>query len=74
MEQKFRWIDDSIKLDFKMPKIIEELIKEVEQFDLDENYAYFSYIEALDSLAKLLYSEGKMTAHQRELIYRRFRG
>ena len=74
MEQKFRWIDDSIKLDFKMPKIIEDLIKEVEQFDLDENYAYFSYIEALDSLAKLLYIEGKMTVHQRELIYRRFRG
>lgn len=74
MEQKFRWIDDSIKLDFKMPKIIEDLIKEVEQFDLDENHAYFSYIEALDSLAKLLYSEEKMTAYQRELIYRRFRG
>lgn len=74
MGQKFRWIDDSVKLDFKLPTIIENLIRDVEQFDLDENYAYFSYIETLDNVAKLLYSEGKMTAHQRELIYQRFRG
>ena len=65
---KFRWIDESIEIDFELPKSMQNLIEKMEELDLQENYAYFSYSEALDTGAKLLYAAGKLTQHQWDLL------
>jgi len=61
---KHRWIDDSVVIDFQLPKSMLYLIEELEKLDAEENYAYFNYAEALDVGAKELYRRGILTHEQ----------
>lgn len=70
---KFHWIDDTIKIDFPVPKAMQILMNECEQLDLDEDYAYFNYIETLDCDAKELVYRGILTEKQWDIINTKYR-
>lgn len=66
--KKESWIDDSVVLDFKIPRSIQYLIEKLEEFDAAEDYAYFNYSEALDDGAKELVARGRLTVEQWDLL------
>lgn len=72
--QKHRWIDDSIELDFPLPKSMLHLIAEAEKLDDAEDYAYYNYAEALYDGAKELFTNGKLSRRQWNLIGLKFLG
>lgn len=52
MNGKYHWINDSIKLNFSIPEGIKNLIHECEQLDIEYNWSYFDYVEAVDIACK----------------------
>lgn len=68
IKKKFRWIRDDIEINFPLPEICRNIIKDLERFDLEENYAYDNLAETLDHVAKELYAEGVLTKKQWETL------
>ena len=70
----FNYIDDSVKIDFDVPKDILKLMKECEEFDKEDRYAcYMNYVEFLtDTICKEAYVQGHLKK-QWETIERRFK-
>lgn len=69
-----RWINDEIVIDFPLPKSLLNLIEELEQYDREENYAYFNYAEALDLGAKELFRRGTLTHEQWDRLCLKYDG
>lgn len=40
MNKKYTWINDDIKIDFPLPKLLQNLVEELEELDLEENWLY----------------------------------
>lgn len=72
--KKFHWIDDSIKIDFEVPKIMQDLMNTAEKLDLEENYAYFEYADQIDVDAKNLCADGYLTESEWEKLSMRYGG
>ena len=62
------WINDKVKLSFKLPRSLQPLVEKLEELDQAYNYAYFNYSEALDCAAKELVVQGKLTREQWDLL------
>lgn len=72
--KKHNWINDSIEIDFPLPKGILNLIQKLEELDAAENYGYFNYSEALDDAVKELVFKGRLTTAQWDLLCARYNG
>ena len=46
--KKYNWINDEIKIDFKVPRSIVHQIQELEKLDSEKNLLYFDYCDHLD--------------------------
>lgn len=68
------WINDEIKLSFKLPRSLQPLVKKLEELDRAQNYAYFNYSEALDCAAKELVAKGRLTHRQWDELCARYVG
>ncbi len=74
MEKKYNWVRDDIVIDFKVPKIIENLMLDLEELDKNEDYGYCNYFEGLDNLAKESYVQGLITKEQWNILIKRYGG
>lgn len=70
---KFRWINDDIKIDFPVPLVVTNTMKEAEEADLNNEIGeYYGIADALDVLGKNCYTGGEITKKQWELITMRY--
>jgi hypothetical protein len=53
VERKYHEIDDSVKIDFEVPKILQSLIDEAEEADLADNFgSYENIADTIDVYCK----------------------
>lgn len=72
--QKYNYIDDSIKINFKLPKNIQNLVVDAEKADLEDDYGlYMNLASAIDTNAKNATAKKQLNNFQWELLVRRFR-
>lgn len=71
--KKWNYINDDVKIDFDLPKGMDELVKEAERGDREEDYGlYMNYAYAIDTRAKNEVSRGRLTDAQWDILCRRF--
>ena len=51
---KFHWINDNVKIDFKISGAMENSMEEAEQLDLEESPEYAHVADILDVMGKKL--------------------
>lgn len=71
-DKKYHWVNDDVKIDFSVPRALQILMDQCEQLDLEEDYAYFNYIETLDCDVKELVRMGVLTNKQWDIINMRY--
>lgn len=67
------WIDESVIIDFKLPKDIQGIADLCEETDKNEDYAYDNWADLLDILCKEAVVQGHMTKRQWDTVVRRYR-
>lgn len=73
-KKKFRWIDESINIDFEIPgKVLRNSIAAAEEADLEGNYEYFAHAQNIDSDCKALVEAGRLTHKQWDLLCAKYR-
>lgn len=72
--KKFHWIDETIKIDFKLSEDIKSLMREAEKLDLADNPAYFNYAEAIEDSLKEYVLDGDITEKQWRLVCKKYGG
>ena len=70
---KFQWVDDSVKIDFDVADWIRKDMKQLEECDLNNDYMYFNYNDALWVDLKNWVSKGKMSEAQWAKIMERYK-
>ena len=70
--KKYNWVNDEIKIDFKVQRSIEHQIEELEKLDEEKNILYFDYCDHLDVLAKNAYTEGMITKKEWDALVMRY--
>lgn len=68
------WINDEVKLSFKLPTSLQPLVKKLEELEQAQNYAYFNYSDALDCAAKELVVKGRLSVQQWEELCAKYDG
>lgn len=72
-KKKYNWIDDEVKIDFDLPEEIQELVDELEEYDLNGQLGdYVVFSDWLDVYAKRWIGDG-LTRHQYDLLRWRYR-
>ena len=67
------WIDEGIRIDFEIPKGLDEPISMLEKYNRENEMGlYYSWIEVLDVMCKNLYGCGRLTKHQWRLLDERY--
>lgn len=66
------WIDNSVVIDFKVPKSIENFMKECDELNEKNDYSYFNYVELLDHMCKEACYLKYITKKQWETIERKY--
>ncbi len=66
------WIDNSVVIDFKVPKSIENFMKECDELNEMNDYSYFNYVELLDHMCKEACYLKYITKKQWETIERKY--
>lgn len=62
---KYHWINDEIEIDFPInDTVLENTMKDCEQFDLEGDYQYFGMARAIDVLCKAFVTGGHMSKYQ----------
>lgn len=72
IKKKYNWINDEVKIDFPLPKILQYQIEELEELDGKKDYLYFDRCDDLDIDAKNLYVEGVITKEQWNKLITRY--
>ena len=70
--EKEQWIDHSIVIDFKVSHDIQNLMDECERLELEQNWGYPNYAEALDCACKEAYATKRMSKSQWETVERKY--
>ena len=69
----YHYINDDYKLDFEVPKSLQNLIDIAEKADADEDLGlYINYADAIDDAAKILCSKGAITREMWALVCARY--
>ena len=70
---KYRWINDDIKIDFEVSKVIENTMREAEEADLAGDLGeYNGIVDGLDMLAKEAFVCRKITREQWDKIVNKY--
>jgi|GEM_PF-1732604 len=73
LPQKFRWVVDSVKIDFSAGDLIDGMMKKAEEYDVRGNFGeYYGESEQIDVFCKNLVSAGQLTTEQWNLICERY--
>ena len=70
--KKYNWINDEIKIDFKVPRSIVHQIQELEKLDSEKNLLYFDYCDHLEKKKKNAYAEGMITKKEWDTLLMRY--
>ena len=66
-------MNDSVKIDFKLPKYMLNLMQDTEEYDLANDYgSYVNYADTIDVQSKILYTEGYLSKKQWDTMVRRY--
>lgn len=66
-------IDDNVKIDFEVPKALQEMMNEAEEADRRNDGSYFNYADTIDVWSKNYYAAGKLTQAQWDTIIQRYK-
>lgn len=70
---EFNYINAEIVIDFPIPTILQDLIEMAEKADLEEQTAlYYDLAENIDTVAKNLYTDGRLTKKQWDTLCMRY--
>lgn len=72
LNKTFHFINDSIKITFKVPEILVNLMADAEKADLINDGSYDNLADSIDIWAKNYYADGKLTHEQWNTIVRRY--
>ena len=71
---KFHWIDDDIKINFKVPSWIQEKMDLMEKYDLENDVMNYEIInQGFDVDCKNTVAIGKLTEKQWDILMCRYR-
>lgn len=66
-------INRNIKIDFHVPIVLQEIMDMAEAADSEGNFGlYYDLAENVDTIAKNLYTDGKLTRKQWDTLCRRY--
>lgn len=72
--QIYHEIDDSVKIDFMVPKGLQELFDMAEVADKADDFGtYISLADTIDTYSKNCYAAGVITESQWDIITRRYK-
>lgn len=71
MENK-SWIKEKIEINFPLPRSIQEIIDILTNLNIEQDYCYFDYVEALDCTAKEMVVRGKLTKKQWDTLLAKY--
>lgn len=74
MNKKYHWVDDNVKIDFKLPSMIQDLVNELEEMDRNEDWSYFDRCGFIENITKEFVINGEMTGRQRDILCQRYHG
>lgn len=74
MGKKYNWINDEVKIDFPLPKILRDKVELLEKLDSLMDETYFDECEYMDDDAKGYYVAGKITKSQWDALITRYDG
>lgn len=69
---EYHEINDEIKIEFKMPEMLQNLILDAEMADRRNDGSYDNLADTIDMLCKSYYADGKLTLKQWETVVRRY--
>lgn len=64
MEKKYNYINDDIKINFKVPKKLQEIVDYLEELDAEDNAAFYNYAETLEYVGRDFVESGEITKKQ----------
>jgi hypothetical protein len=71
-ESKFRWINDEVKIDFPVTKLMANTMKEAKELDLENNIEYTHVADAIDLMCKECVVNKLMTQEQWDKMVDRY--
>ena len=74
MDKSYHWINDSVKIDFALPSMIQELVDELEEMDRKEDWSYFDRCGFIENITKEFVINKEVTSKQRDILCQRYRG
>lgn len=72
IDNRYHEINDEIKINFKLPEMLQNLIAEAETADMRNDGSYDNLADTIDVLCKNYYADGKLTLKQWEMVVRRY--
>lgn len=69
---EYHEINDEIKIEFKIPEMLQNLIMDAEIADKRNDGSYDNLADMIDVLCKNYYSDGILTLKQWETVVRRY--
>lgn len=72
MKRKYNWINDEVKIDFKLPSFLQKKVDMLERLDYEMNDCYFDECEYLECDAKECYVTGVLTKEQWDKLCERY--
>ena len=74
MKKTYHWVNDDVKIDFKLPNMIQDLVDELEEMDQNEDWSYFDRCDFIENITKEFVINKEMTSKQRDILCERYRG
>lgn len=72
-ELKHRWIDDSIIIDFRLPKALKGVIDNIEKAEEDgDDIAYIEWCDVLENASKEYIFNGFLSEKQRDRLLQKY--
>lgn len=72
MKKHYHEINDSVKIDFKIPEALRYLMEEAEEADIKNDGSYFNLADTIDTVSKNCYADGLISESQWNTINRRY--
>ena len=52
MKKTYHWVNDDVKIDFKLPNMIQDLVDELEEMDQNEDWSYFDRCDLIENITQ----------------------
>ena len=67
-DKKHNYIRDDIIIDFPLPRSLQQMIAEAEEYDEQKKIEFFCMADIIDTTCKNCYASGKITQEQWDII------